>query len=144
MYYTPERRFKLFDCHARDLFGMAHPLGTCVLLELETLNELVNYFQALYTISNALFELKGVHISEIQYNTSCHRSCAPINNATICKISPTVSHEIKPNAGVLKSCCAISFYSICFSIMKACGYWDSQTLHQLQNRKLLLQRLAEF
>ena len=46
MYYTPERRFKLFDCHARDLFGMPHPHGTRVLPELPTLNELIYYFQA--------------------------------------------------------------------------------------------------
>ena len=50
------------------------------MLELETLNELNNYFQVLYTISNALSELKGVHIFEIQYNTSCHSSYALINN----------------------------------------------------------------
>ena len=28
----------------------------------------------------------------------------------------------------LLCCCAISFYSICFSIIKYCGYWNSQTL----------------
>ena len=130
MHHTLERRFKLFDSHARDFFGMQHPHGTRVLPELQTLNELINCFQALYIISNASFEPKGVHISKIRYNTSCHSSHAPINNdaiITLCKISPTVSQEIKPNAGVLKSCCAISFYSICFSIIKACGYWDSQT-----------------
>ena len=70
MYYTPEGGFKLFDSNARDLFGMPHPQGTCVLLELDPLNELLNYFLALCTISNALFELKGVHISEMCYSTS--------------------------------------------------------------------------
>ena len=28
----------------------------------------------------------------------------------------------------LLCCCATSFYSICFSIIKYCGYWNSQTL----------------
>ena len=55
MYHTPEGRFKVFDSHAKDLFGTPHPQVTCVLLELETLNELINHFQALYAISNALF-----------------------------------------------------------------------------------------
>ena len=27
---------------------MSHPQGTCVLLEVNTLNELINYFQGLY------------------------------------------------------------------------------------------------
>ena len=81
MSYSPEGRFKLFDSHHRDLFGMPHPQlqGTYVLLELETLKELINYFQALHTISNALFELKGAHVSEIRYS-----SHAPINNNAGC------------------------------------------------------------
>jgi len=49
MYYTPERRFKLFDCHAGDLFDIPQTHGTRVLPELQTLNELINYFQALYS-----------------------------------------------------------------------------------------------
>ena len=54
MYYAPERRFKLFhDSHARDFFGMPHPHGTYALPELETSNELINYFEALYIISNS-------------------------------------------------------------------------------------------
>ena len=28
-------------------------------------------------------------------------------------------------------CCATSFYSICFSIIKYCGYWNSQTLGRI-------------
>lgn len=46
MYYTPEGGFKLFDSNARDLFGMPHPHGTHVLPELQTLSELLYYFQA--------------------------------------------------------------------------------------------------
>ena len=81
MYNSPEGRFKLFHSRCRNLFGMPpYPRNMCILLELETLNELNNYFQVLYTISNALSELKGVHISEIQYNTSCHSSYALIDN----------------------------------------------------------------
>ena len=31
----------------------------------------------------------------------------------------------------LLCCCATSFYSICFSIIKYCGYWNSQTLDRI-------------
>ena len=31
----------------------------------------------------------------------------------------------------LLCCCATSFYSICFSIIKYCGYWNSQTLDKI-------------
>ena len=31
----------------------------------------------------------------------------------------------------LSSCCATSFYSICFSIIKYFGYWNSQTLDSI-------------
>ena len=41
---------------------------TCVLLEVNTLNELINYFQGFYQNPNVLYELKGVHVNEKQ----CH------------------------------------------------------------------------
>ena len=31
-----------------EIHGMPHPQGTCVLLEVNTLNELINYFQGRY------------------------------------------------------------------------------------------------
>ena len=31
----------------------------------------------------------------------------------------------------LLCCCATSFYSICFSIIKYCGYWNSQALDRI-------------
>ena len=31
----------------------------------------------------------------------------------------------------LLCCCATSFYGICFSIIKYCGYWNSQTLDRI-------------
>ena len=45
---------------------MSHPRGTCVLLEVNTLNELINYLKGLYQNPNVLLELKGVHINEKQ------------------------------------------------------------------------------
>ena len=37
-----------------------------MLLEVNTLNELINYFEGLYQNPNVLFELKGVHINRKQ------------------------------------------------------------------------------
>ena len=47
-------KFKIFDYHGRDSYGMSHPQGTCVLLEVNTLNELIKYFQGLYQNPNVL------------------------------------------------------------------------------------------
>ena len=60
--------YKIFDSHSRDVHGMAHPQGTCVLLEVPTLRELKNYFQTLHTNSGSLFELRGIKIDTGQ----CH------------------------------------------------------------------------
>ena len=35
---------------------------------------------------------------------------------------------LNANGIPLRSCCALSFYSICFSVIKACSYWNSDTL----------------
>ena len=35
-----------------EIHGMPYPQGTCVLLEVHTLNELINYFQGLYQNPN--------------------------------------------------------------------------------------------
>ena len=49
-----------------EIHGMPHPRGTCVLLEVNTLNERINYFQGLYQNPDVLFELRGVNINEKQ------------------------------------------------------------------------------
>ena len=58
---------KIFDSHARDIYGRSHPQGTCVLLEVSSLNSLVHYFQSIH--NNDIFELKGVKIDKVQNNT---------------------------------------------------------------------------
>ena len=35
--------FKIFDCHASDVYGRAHPQGTCVLLERLSSDSLLCY-----------------------------------------------------------------------------------------------------
>ena len=61
-YCNGDDKFKIFDSHSRDSYDMPHPPGTCVLLEVNTLNELINYFQGHYQNPKVLFELKGIHI----------------------------------------------------------------------------------
>ena len=65
-FYCSDGKLKILDSQGRDSYGMPHPQGNCVLLEVNTLNELINYSQGLYQNPNVLFELKGVHINEKQ------------------------------------------------------------------------------
>ena len=44
IYYKDDIGFKIFDSHARDLHCRGHPQGTCVLLEVSSLNNLTQYF----------------------------------------------------------------------------------------------------
>ena len=65
IYCLPNGGYKVFDSHSRDLFGMAHPYGTCTLVEIDSLGNLVQYFQNIYAESNT-YEIKGVNIIEMQ------------------------------------------------------------------------------
>ena len=128
LYCTADGKFKIFDSHARDSFGIPHPQGTCVLLEVNTLNELINYFQMVYQNPEVIFELKGVHIIEML----CESAEIPnyqqtITHATSCNTDAGTINRKMP----LEWCGAISFYCICFSIIKSCGYWNAQTLEAI-------------
>ena len=39
--------YKVFDSHARDMYGNSHIEGTCVLLEIKYMHKLVQHFQSL-------------------------------------------------------------------------------------------------
>ena len=115
-------KFKTFYSHVRDSYGMPHPQGTCVLLEVNTLNELINYSEGLYQNRNVLFELKGVHINEKQCDMT------DISDQQLSAVPLKANHtdaEITIIHIPLLCCCATSFYSICFSSIKYCGYWNS-------------------
>ena len=99
--------FKTFDSHARDVYGRAHPQGSFVLLEEFSLDSLVCYFQSLY--NNDLFEAKGVH-----FNTVPNSIVLPQDFA-----HETVNFNLT---------CVVAIYSLCYSIMKLCSYWNSKTL----------------
>jgi hypothetical protein len=123
IYCTADGRYKVFDSHARDSLGMADPQGTCILLEVQTISELKGFFYTLYDNRNdVLFELKGVHIAETQTETtaSCNERQGTEQNMTS-----------QTNVNIENTCnlpAVISFYCICFSIIKSCSYWNSQTL----------------
>ena len=99
--------FKIFDSHARDVYGRAHPQGTCVLLEALSLDSLVCYFQSLH--NNDMFEVKGVHVNAIQNSIVLPQDSA----------HKTVNFNLS---------CVVAIYSLCYSIMKSCSYWNSNTL----------------
>ena len=56
--------FKIFDSHARNLYGRGQPQGTYVFLEVLSLDSLVHYFQSIH--DNDIFEVRGVQIEGIQ------------------------------------------------------------------------------
>ena len=107
---------------------MSHPQGTCVLFEVNTLNELKNYFQGHCQNPNVLFELKGVHIDKKQCDMT------DIFDQQLSAVPFKANHtdaEITTIHIPLLCRCATSFYSICFSIIKYCGYCNSQTLDRI-------------
>ena len=114
IYCTSDHKMKLFDSHARNAIGMLHDQGTCLLLEITSLQDLHCYLQRLHPNPNALFEVKGVQIN-------CVDSCDELsqyNNMTCYEINHTSTdnyNTIKTNnIPLLECCCAISLYSLCF------------------------------
>ena len=89
--------FKIFDSHVRDLYGRGQPQGTCVLLEVLSLDSLVHYFQSIH---NDIFEVRGVQIENIQNRM----------------VSETINFNLS---------CTVALYSLCYSIMKSCNYYTS-------------------
>ena len=118
--------FKVFDSHSRDSFGMEHPNGKCVLIEIHTVRNLVEYFQALHGHSPDLtFEMKGIQIT---ISTSIESTN---NRHSVGFIEQNSAAEM---VCICKQCCATSFYSICFSAIQSPGYWNSDTLDTIIER----------
>ena len=126
--------FKVFDSHSRNSEGSFDPCGTCVLVEIASLDKLVYYFENLYVgIVDAVYEIRGVQIS-----TDVTGSVG----VTIPEGSPSVNIEnLHKNELISGSslesdtlfcsctrCCFICFYAICFSILKELRYWNETTL----------------
>ena len=94
--------FKIFDSHARDLYGRGQPQGTCVLLEVPSLDSLVHYFQSIQ--NNDIFEVRRVQIENIQNRMVAQYS---VNEATDFNLS-----------------CSVALHSLCYSVIKPCNYWN--------------------
>ena len=57
--------YKVFDSHARDMYGNSHSQSTCALLEIPSKHKLAQYFHSLYR-NEDIYELKGVHIANFE------------------------------------------------------------------------------
>ena len=98
-----------------------HPQGIFMLLEVNILNELINYSEGLHQNPNVLFEPKGVHINEKQCDMT------DISYQQLSAVPLEANHadaEITTINIPLLCCGATSFYSIFFSIIIYCGYWE--------------------
>jgi len=106
-------KFKIFDSHARDSFGMTDSRGTCVLLEFSQINRMTEYLQVLYNNRSVLFELKGVHIGETEINEPTSNDINPQQTAQVnsCLTNSGNNYCDVGSAAVcdLKLCSAISF-----------------------------------
>ena len=109
---------KIFDSHARDSFGMPHPHGTCVLLEVDSITNLVVYFKELYR-AGAIFEVKGVKINEIMQNVG-RNDLTPYDSSDSSTINEYCNYNNAQSNYVF-------LYAICFSTIKACNNWNDQT-----------------
>ena len=58
IYSIKGAKFKVFDSHARDVYGNGDPEGKCVLLETPSIDHLVQYFQSLYRNQEIYMSLK--------------------------------------------------------------------------------------
>ena len=103
---------------------MADACGTCV-LEVYSINNLLQYFQNWYKC-NVLFEVKGVEIAVAQFteNTILHTNIS--QSALTCDNQAFIDNL---NSSI--QCYAICFYSICFSVIKPCSYWNDLELNAI-------------
>lgn len=107
IYHTDNGSYKIFDSHARDEYGRSHPSGTCVLLEVPSIQGLVQYFQTIHSLSDN-YELRGVQIST--YEITAVNSLREEHNCSC------------------KQCSAVGLYAMRYSVAKSCSYWNSRTL----------------
>ena len=126
--------FKVFDSHSRDSEGMFDSYGTCVLVEIASLDKLVEYFENLYVgITDAVYEFRGIQIStdvtgSVGLTTS--ETSPPVNfeNSNRNELISDSSLESDTLLCSCTRCCFICFYAICFSILKEIRYWNENTL----------------
>ena len=117
VYYTSNEIFRIFDSHARDLYGKSYPQGSCILLEVSSLNNLVQYFQSIHN-NHSMFEVKGIHINEVQNSI----------------ISVTVIPQSDANEN--------NKFNLSFvAAMVPCSYWNANAVATIAENGIKLYRL---
>ena len=128
--------FKVFDSHARDLYGIPHPCGSCVLLEFDSVWKLTEYFKFLY-VPGAIYELNGVKI----LNVECNERLKNVNSNEVVADAITISNDTSLNCpssthaddisthicALYTQECSVYIYAICFSTIMTCSYWTYKT-----------------
>ena len=104
IYSINDGGYKVFDSHARDMYGNSHSQGTSVSLEIPSMHKLVQFVQSLYR-NEDIYELKGVHIANVEVDV-CPSS------VEYCTISNVNSYQCS-----CKQCCAIAVYAMCYSVI---------------------------
>ena len=124
---------KVFDSHARDSFGMPHPHGTCVLLEFHSVRNLIEYFKFLYR-PDVIYEIKGVKVNYVcdnllqTVNPNISHASTISNDTSLHSSASTLAQETVNNNSIFNTQSYYIFiYSICFSTIKRCNYWNYQT-----------------
>ena len=112
VYCVYNGHFKVFDSHARGIYGKSHRQGTCVLLDIPSKDNLIEYFQSLYGI-HQMYELKGLQITKYDITTSNNVKDI-LNNTSLDQHKKCLTNN----------CLAVAFYSICYSIISLCSYWN--------------------
>ena len=145
IFQTTDGVFKVFDSHSRNCEGMNDPLGTCVLIELASLDHLLEYFQTMYFGRNdATYELKGVQVLTKDLTSN-------LNPGTADQISTQFNTDTVKEVRLLeadtpcscKNCCVVSYYAICFSVLKTTPKWNDNTLEAvIENANLQYEKLG--
>ena len=114
---------------------MFDPCGTCVLVEIASIDKLVGHFENLYLgIIDVVYELKGLDVSTdvtgSRYSETTPEACVPVNtdnlNRTELISDSSLESDMLPCS--CGGCCFVCFYAICFSILKEISYWNENTL----------------
>ena len=72
--------YKVFDSHGKNLIGQTDPFGTCTLIEIKTLNDLLYYFQQFHA-QQSNFELRGIKVLDMPVNSDVNDNSADVNNS---------------------------------------------------------------
>ena len=87
-----------------------------------------------YTIFKVFIEIQMFYLNSKVYILMKNNMKWHISDWQLSAVPLKANHadaEITTIHIPLLCCCATSFYSICFSIIKYCGYWNSQTLDRI-------------